>query len=298
MTHFPDFRRGVAWSLGAALASGIFVIPWKLANTAGDTAAAAFALLGFAALFNTALSLMQRGGPPRVALAPYEGWIALALAVLSLLGNLASAAAIATLSASLMNVLQRGEVLGVALLAWAVLGERVERRFWLGAGLAGVGMVVLRDPFGEAVVDARGSLFALASVICFSAMAVVTRMAIHRVDPVRVNMLRLWMTLPLWVLLSGGTGGLASLHAAQLGYAALAAFAGPFAARLCLILSARHVDARITTLGALSAPAISVPLEIAILGHVPLPRELLGGAILLLGIAVPLLRLPARRRGA
>jgi drug/metabolite transporter (DMT)-like permease len=102
----------------------------------------------------------------------------------------------------------------------------------------------------------------------------------------------------MWLVLSGGAGTLSSLHTAQLGYAALAAFAGPFAARLCLILSARHVDARITTLGALSAPVISVPLEWWVLGHVPPSHELVGGAILLAGIAVPLVRLPTRARDA
>jgi len=284
-----DYRRGIAWSLGAALCSGFFVIPWKLANEVGDPTTSTFALLGFAALFNTALGIASGGGASRRALGRYELWIALALAALSLLGNLASATAIRTLSASLMNVLQRGELLVVALLAWAMLGERVERRFWMGAAIAGIGLVVLRDPWGGGSGDLRGTGFALLSVLCFSAMAVVTRMAIHRIDPVRVNALRLWMTLPLWLLVAGGPEALGSTGREQLLYAALAAFAGPFAARLCLILSARHVAARITTLGALSAPAISLPLEAMILGHVPPVHELLGGAILLAGIAIPLL---------
>jgi drug/metabolite transporter (DMT)-like permease len=258
-------------------------------------------LLGFAALLNTVLGLAQlRGGTrTRVALGRYELWIALALAALSLFGNLASATAIQTLSASLLNVLQRGEVLVVALLAWAMLGERVERRYWLGSMIAGVGLVVLRDPFGAGPVDPRGTGFALLSVLCFSTMAVVTRMAIQRVDPVRVNALRLWMTLPLWFVVAGAPAELASIPRTQLAYAALAAFAGPFAARLCLILSARYVDARVTTLGVLSAPVISLGLELLILGDAPPAHELLGGAIMLAGIAVPLLRrrVPAQAEG-
>lgn len=290
----PDRRRGIAWALAAAVASGFFVIPWKLANEAGDPARSAFALLAFAALFNSALGLVQMRRGPRLALARYELGIALAMAILSLLGNLASASAIERLSASLTNALQRGEVIVVALMAWAVLGERVDRRFWLGATIAGAGLLVLQPPGGGGSVDPRGVLFASLSVLCFSAMAVVTRMAIRRVDPVRVNAVRLWMTLPLWLVIAGGVGDLAEMGRDQLVYAAMAAFAGPFVARLCLILSARHVDARITTLGALSAPAISVPLEWLLLGHVPPHNELIGGAILLLGIAVPVVR----RRGA
>jgi drug/metabolite transporter (DMT)-like permease len=277
----PDRRRGIAWALGSA-------------NEVGEPSTSAFALLAWAALFNSLLGIYQLRGRRPIPLTPYEGWIALALAVLSLLGNLASASGIAILSPSLFNVLQRSEVLVVPLLAWALIGERVERRFWLGAAIAAAGLLVMNDPFGSASVDPRGALFALAAVLCFSVMGVVTRMAIFRVDPVRLNAMRLWMTLPLWWVVTGGAVDLGSIGAAQLGYTALAAFAGPFAARLCLIFSARHVDARITALGALGAPAVSVPFEWLLLAHVPPRQQLFGGAILLAGIAVPLLRRRAR----
>ncbi len=295
-----DYRRGIAWSLGAALASGFFVIPWKLANQHGDAATSTLALLGSAALFNTALGFAQRRGGSQRPLGRYELGAALAMAALSLLGNLAGATAMQTLSPSLFNVLGRGEVLVVALLAWAFLGERVERRYWVGAAIAGVGLLVMRDPFGTGPVDARGTFFAFLAVLCFSVMAVVTRHVIHRVDPVRVNALRLWMTLPFGYVLAGAPTGLADVPSAQLGYAALAAFAGPFAARLCLILSSRYVDARVTTIGALSAPAVSLVLELALLGTAPPPHELLGGAIMLGGIAVPLARrrAPVQSEGA
>jgi len=293
----PDRRRGIAWALGAAVASGTFVIPWKLANAAGEPANSAFALLAFAALFNTVLGLGQRRRGRRLPLGRYELGVAAVMAVLSLLGNLASAAAIERLSASIANVLHRADVIVVALMAWALLGERVDRRYWLGAGLAVVGLAILRAPGGTDAVDPRGTLFAGGAVLCFSGMTVLTRMAIQRVDPVRLNATRLWMSLPLWLVIAGGAGELAGMGPAQLGWSALAAFAGPFAARLCMILSSRHVDARTTTLGVLSAPVISVPLEAVFLGRTPLPHEWLGGTILLLGIAVPLLRRPHPRAG-
>ena len=285
-----DPRRGIAWALAAAVASGFFVIPWKLANEQGEPANSAFALLGFAALFNTVLGLGRRGGNARTRLGRYELAVAGVMAVLSLLGNLASASAIERLSASLTNVLLRADVIVVALMAWAALGERVDRRYWLGAALAGLGLVVLRAPGSADAIDPRGTLLAGGAVLCFSGLTVVTRMAIHRIDPVRVNAIRLWMCLPLWLVLAGGLGPLAEMGRSQLLWAALAAFAGPFAARLCMILSARHVDARTTTLGVLSAPVISVPLERIFLGRSPSPHEWIGGAILMLGIAVPLLR--------
>ena len=283
-----DDRRGIAWSLGAALASGFFVIPWKLANQHGDPATSTLALLGFAALFNTALGLVQLRNGPRRPFGRVELGAALAMAALSLLGNLAGATAIQTLSAALFNVLGRGEVLVVALLAWLLLGERVERLYWVGAAIAGVGLLVMRDPLGGAAIDPRGMFFAFLCVLCFSAMAVLTRYVIHRVDAVRINALRLWMTVPFGYILAGGPTDFADVSTAQLGWAALAALAGPFAARLCLIQSSRYVDARVTTLGALSAPVVSLGLEVVLLAATPPLLELVGGAIMLGGIALPL----------
>ncbi len=215
--------------------------------------------------------------------------VAVLLGALSLLGNLASATAITSLSPSVLTILLRTDVLVVALLAWMVLRERVDWRFWLGTAIATVGVIVLHDPRGDAQIDLRGSAFAFGAVVCFSAMAVATRKAIRRIDPVRVNAIRLWVSLPLWILLAGGFGTLGSMAPDQLGWVALAAFTGPFLARLCLNMSSRHIEARVTSLVVLASPLVTIPLDLVFLGHVPALHELLGGAILLSGIAIPLL---------
>ncbi len=287
-----DRRSGIFWALGAALGGGAFLVPWKLANEGADSSNSAFALLAFAAVFNTMLMLAGRRRPPRTRrpLARYELGVAVVLAVLSLLGNLASAAAITTLSASVLTVLLRGDMMVAALLGWVILRERVERRFWFGAAVAVIGVLVLYDPRGDAQIDLRGSALALGAVVCFSLMAVVTRGAIHRVDPVRLNATRLWMTLPLWIVLSRGFSSLSSMEADRLGWIALAAFLGPFLARLCLIMSSRHVEVRVTSLVALASPLVTIPLDLLFLGHVPTANEVMGGSILIAGIAIPLLR--------
>ena len=75
----------------------------------------------------------------------------------------------------------------------------------------------------------------------------------------------------------------------QAGYASLAAFFGPFLGRLCLMNAARYLEARVTTLATLAAPPLTLVLGYALLSDLPSAREILGGTIMLAGIAVPLL---------
>ncbi len=296
--HSIDRRRGLAWALGAALGSALFVIPWKLANAAGNPEHSVLILLSAAALANSALVVGQRiaEGGLRIRNPGFDLAVAGLLAVFTLAGNLASARASQDLSPAMLNVLLRAEVMLVALLAWILLGERVERRFWLGATIAMLGLFLLQEPSGgmEAPgVLGAGTAMAMTAAACFSALSVVTRHFIHRIDPVLVNALRLWLAVALWfpfhALPRPG-----EIPGRQILWAVLAAMMGPFASRLCMMLSARDVEARTTTLANLTSPLMTLPLGWLLLSDLPGPQQLLGGAILIAGIAIPLL--PRRGR--
>ena len=124
------------------------------------------------------LSVSQQRGLPRIE--RLDWLVAAALAVLTLAGNLASASAIALMSPALLTVLQRAEIIVVALLAWAFVGERVDGRFWLGVAVAALGLLLLQDPQDESRARILGIGWAGISVVCFSAMAVLTRRDIQR----------------------------------------------------------------------------------------------------------------------
>jgi drug/metabolite transporter (DMT)-like permease len=280
-------RRGLLWALAAAFGIAAFAVPWKLANSLGDGSVNTLILLSSAALFSTLLSTGQQRGLPRFD--RFDLLFAAALAILTLGGNLASAAAISQISAALLTVLQRGEIVVVALLAWPLIGERIDRRYWLGAALAGVGLVVLQNPSGGETARAAGIAWAGASVLCFSGMAVLTRKYIQRIDLVAVNGLRLWMAVLLWFVFHGLPDALFETSPTQAGYAVLAAFGGPFAGRLCLMKAARYLEARILTLVTLVAPPLTLGLSFLVLSDLPSQRELIGSAIMLAGIAIPIL---------
>ncbi len=283
-----DHRRGVLWALCAATGASGFVIPWKIANALGDARVNTLILLVSAAVLSTALIAVRERSVPRfngVTLA-----LAIALAFLTLAGNLASAEAIIELSPALLTVVQRSEVIIVALMAWPLIGERIDRRYVVGAAIAGVGLIVLQDPFASSSVRAGGMRMALLSAVCFSSMAVLTRMFIARIEPVALNALRLWISVGLWFVFNGVPDELWEVSAEQAGYACLTAFFGPFLGRLCIMTSAKYVEARITTLVMLIAPPTTLLLSFLILNDVPSEREIQGGVIMLAGIAIPVLK--------
>lgn len=299
MSH--ENRRGILWALAAAVGVTGFVIPWKLASTHGATTATnTLVLLCAAAFFNSVLTLFQQRAIPRFGRLDLA--VAAALAVFTLLGNLASASAIQLLSPALFTVVQRVEVIMIALLAWPIIGERIDRNFWIGAAIAGGGLILLQDPMAgmpEGTGDGSrvsGMVYAVMSTLCFSAMAVITRKYIHRIDPVSVNALRLWLSVAFWFVLHGFPSEIYEISGPQAGYATLAAFFGPFLGRLSLMMSAKYVEARITTLATLLAPVLTVGLGYIVLSDLPTAREIQGGVIMLIGISIPILGLTRSKR--
>lgn len=272
-------------------------IPWKIANEVGDPAISVLLLLAVAASANTGLVLGQRlvTGSLRFRLGRTEVGVAVVLATVTLLGNLASGWAIQDLTPALHNVLLRTDVLIVALLGWVLLAEQVERRFWIGTAVAGLGLVMLQGPIedgGFLALARSGTGMAIGAAVCFSAMAIITRRYIHDIDPVAVNALRLWLSVALWFPFNP-VPDFTAIPGEQILYSTLAAIFGPFLGRLMLMISARHVEARITTLATLTTPVMTLVLAFVLLADWPAPNELVGGAIMIAGIAIPLLR--ARR---
>jgi drug/metabolite transporter (DMT)-like permease len=145
----------------------------------------------------------------------------------------------------------------------------------------------------EIVLVGAGTGMALAAAACFSALAVTTRHFIHRIDPVLVNALRLWIAVALWFPFHTWPGP-GVMPTRQIVWAVAAAMMGPFASRLCMMFSARDVEARTTTLANLTSPLMTLPLAWLLLADLPLPHQLLGGALMLAGIAIPLLPRPQR----
>jgi drug/metabolite transporter (DMT)-like permease len=294
VTTASDDRKGLLWAFASAFGVALFVIPWKLANEAGDPAHSVLLLLGAAAILNTLFVIGRRiaSGAGGIRIRRVDVGVAALLASFTLLGNLTSAWAIQDLSPALLNVVLRVDVTLIAILAWLFLGERVEPRFWPGTVVAVLGLVVMQGPMET---GSLGQLFgagigmALAAAACFSAIGVLTRRFIHQIDPVGVNAVRLWMAVALWFPFNP-MPRFSEIPAEQAFHAVLSAIVGPFLGRLCLMISARYVEARVSALVNLTAPVMTLALAFALLSDWPQRHELLGGAIMIAGISIPLLR--------
>jgi probable blue pigment (indigoidine) exporter len=276
-------------SFGAFMAA-CFVLPWKQATAYGSPSHATLVLLIAAALLNTLASLfpqLRARGESERPLGPTL-WLALVFAVLSLAGNWSSAEAVSRISSALMSVLQRCEVLVVGLLGIPLLAERPSRAFWLGLVLAALGLGLLQGGGGTPAFDPLGVVYGLGGAVAFGAMIVLTRKYVAQVRLVPLNALRLWLGVALWFAIEREVPTAEDLPLPLVLNASLAAFFGPFLSRLGALFSARHVPASTTALASLSAPALTLLLSLLVFGTLPTSRELLGGAILLAGVAIPL----------
>ena len=214
--------------------------------------------------------------------------LALGLSMLTYAGNVASVEAIARVGGPLLSLLQRLEVVVVALGAWALLRERVDVRFWLGVAVAGLGLWVIGGDSAAEQLRAEGVAYGLASAIAFGSMNVVIRKYVSKIDAVTVNAMRLWLSVALWFIVERRIPEADSFAPALVGYAALAAFCGPLCARLSLMYSLRYLEARMVALCQLSAPLLTLIAAWLLLGHWPAERSLWGGGIMLVGIAIPI----------
>ena len=282
-------RRGIAWALAASLLTAGFAVPWKLAAGAGDAATNTLLLLGVAASLNTLLSVGQARWQGAALRRPTRvDWgVAAAIALLTLGGNLCSAQAIRSLSSAVLTVTLRSEVVLSAILAWPLIGERLDRIFWLGAAIAMAGLALQQPPGAWDAIAGSGLAWALAAALCFSSMTVLTRRYIHQIDPVVVNGLRLWLAVGFWFLVYGVPDAIQRISGHQALYAALAATCGPFAGRLCMMIASRYLAVRFVTLCLLLSPVLTLGLAWIVIGELPQSRAIAGGTLMLLGIAIP-----------
>jgi len=183
----------------------------------------------------------------------------------------------------------QAQVLFVVVAAYFWLGERVSPRFLLGAlvSLAGVGIMQWR-PGGVSLDVVAGAFYGLGAALAFGLMQVLTRRVATRVEPLRFNAERLWLSV-LWLsLVPGRLSSACQMPLSTFLLAALAAFFGPFLGRVALIYAARHVQAALTTLVGLLAPVFALGLTVLLSGELPSRNELLGGLIMILGTALAL----------
>jgi drug/metabolite transporter (DMT)-like permease len=297
-----ELRRGVTFSCAGALCSAIYLFPYKQAAAFASPDVLAFSLLCAAAVLNTALAL-ARGSA--LALAGPRAWHVLLttsalLALVTITGNYCGAQAVARLDPAITSVLLRTEVVFVGGMAALLLGERITPALGAGAALALAGLLAMRWPLALDAAGA-GAAWALGAAASFALMQVLTRRVIHRISPTAVNAVRLWFAVALMAVLPDLVTGAVAAGARFWLFVGVAALFGPSLGRLCIMYSLRSLRAAHSALLLLSAPLFAFLIGYLGWGTQPSGQELAGGALMLLGIALPslaaLFERPARSDG-
>jgi O-acetylserine/cysteine efflux transporter len=293
---------GLAFSCAGALCSAAYLFPYKHASRFAPPDVLAFGLLLIAAVLNTALAAFTwtRG---RTSVLPERRtlWIVSgSLAAVTISGNFCGAQAVTRLEPAITSVLLRTEVVFVGALGVLLLAERFTAALAGGALLALGGLTIMRWPLQLGSSQA-GPLWALGAAASFGFMQVLTRRFIDRISPVAVNALRLWLAVGAMTLWPGLVHAVSSASAELWRYLALAALFGPFLGRLFIMFSLRTLRAAHSALLLLFAPVLAFVIGFLMTGVSPTGLELAGGALMLVGIALPSLeraRSPAGGAGA
>jgi drug/metabolite transporter (DMT)-like permease len=284
-----DSRRGFCLALACCTGNACFLIAYKLAAGLGDAYDATLVMLASAAVLNTATSLAQERGQATVPRDRLSWLLALALSALTLVGNEFAVEAVHRISAPLTSVLQQSQIPFVALLGVWVLSERTTARFWLGALIAASGLYFMQSAAADAPrVDQVGVSMAVGSAASFAVMSVYTRKYIYRIRPIAVNALRLWISVALWFAVHRRMPRL-PMRPEFVAYCALAGAFGPYLSRTALMYALKYISPTRTTLVGLLTPAITIVPAYWVFATIPSARELVGSAIMIAGVAIPVL---------
>ena len=215
----------------------------------------------------------------------------LLLALCTILGNLLFLFSIQQISPGIAQLTQRTEIIFVLYLSWFFLKEKVSFRVNLAVLVIFFGIAILKWDSANISQFITGLLpifFAILSGFFFACMQLVIQEAVKKFTPAFINIWRLGVTLwLLFVFLLIFLPNLQSVfnpNSAVLFWAAIAAFLGPFMARLfysyaCQILPVSKI-VLLTPLAAI----FTLFFQWTLLGIRVSLIEILGSTIVLIGI--------------
>ncbi len=180
----------------------------------------------------------------------------------------------------------------VAAGAWALLDERVSRRSALGVlvAVAGAAAMSAGDLLGGAAAGPRplyGNALALAGAVAVAGYVLAGRSLRQRMAllPYVTVVYGVCAAVLLGLLLARGLPLFGYAAREWLLFVAMAVGPGVFG-HTVVNWALAHVESSVVSVSLLGEPAVSTLLAFALLGEVPTPWTVLGGAVVLLGIYV------------
>jgi drug/metabolite transporter (DMT)-like permease len=206
---------------------------------------------------------------------------------------------IADVGAGLSTVLGSLQVVLVAFAAWAVLGERPERRIVAAVPVVLTGAVMISgvlETGGYGRDPVLGTVYGILTTVAYAAFLLVLRQINRDVRRPAGPLLDATATSAVVSALAGALLGEVDLVPSwpAHGWLLLLALTSQVVGWLLISVSLPRLPAALTSVLLLVQPIGSVALGVVILGEHPSTLQLLGVAVILGGVLLATLKLPAR----
>lgn len=281
---------GYLFAITSSFFASLFFIPYKKALETISADQFVFALYLVSLIINITPLVLRTGlkikrpvfNKPTII-------VAFSFAILSVVGNFVNGLSLREIDPAITVVIQRTQVIMVIFMGWFFLREKIKASTITGALLAISGIVII-SLSGEAIRMGHlsGVCYALVGAICFSSVQIIVKYFIDQINPISVNVIRLLFGVIILAMFPGNIQGLFEIEADVWKLIVLAAFGGTTISRICSMYALKHIPVSKATVLSMLTPIFTLIISWIIWIDFPSKMEIIGGTVILIGIAFPL----------
>ena len=275
-------KKGIFFALLAVIGGGLFAIPYRLSLETVSPLPVIWGLFLCALLFSLPGAWLARH---QTKFSWKIAGITLATSLAGVLGNYSICQALNLASPTLMVLLMRSEVIIAMILGWMFLKEFVTLRIFAAVVLIIIGILVMKlDSLSFEIKKWSSILWSISAAFGFASMQVLAKSIIHEINPQVLNVFRLTIGLILLWCVEEVRIEIPVLNISGWIWIAMAAFCGPFWARLAFTYTLRYLTLSKANIIVSFAPMMTLLFEFLVFGTLISRLEILGGVIMLAAI--------------
>ena len=275
-------KKGIFFALLAVIGGGLFAIPYRLSLETVSPLPVIWGLFLCAFLFSLPGAWLARH---QTKFSWKIAGITLATSLAGVLGNYSICQALNLASPTLMVLLMRSEVIIAMILGWMFLKEFVTLRIFAAVVLIIIGILVMKlDSLSFEMREWSSILWSISAAFGFASMQVLAKSIIHEINPQVLNVFRLAIGLLLLWCVEEVRIEIPVLNISGWIWIAIAAFCGPFWARLAFTYTLRYLTLSKANIIVSFAPMMTLLFEFLVFGTLISRLEILGGVIMLAAI--------------
>ena len=275
-------KKGIIFGLLSVLGGGLYAIPYRLSLDSVSALPVIWGLFLCAFLFSLPGAWLARH---QTKLSWKIAGITIAISLAGVLGNYSICQALNLSSPTLMVLLMRSEVIIAMILGWMFLKEFVTFRIYAAVALIIIGIMVMKlDSLSFEIKEWSSILWSISAAFGFASMQVLAKSIIHEINPQVLNVFRLAIGLLLLWCVEEVRIEIPVLNISGWIWIAMAAFCGPFWARVAFTYTLRYLTISKANIIVSFAPVMTLLFEFFVFGTLISWLETLGGVIMLAAI--------------